>query len=729
MSGCCEHGDAVKKEVPEVSADKLVGAVVSKFKVSGMDCADEVAAVQNALAVTGVIKVDANLMAETVSVSHDKTVSEDRIKTLIEKAGLKVIEDKRLSFFEEQSQRIKLVGLSGVFLGIGLVLDWRDFSGNVTLGLFLLSIVLSGKIIFPKALRSLTKFHLDMNVLMTVAVVGAIFIKEYSEAASVVFLFSLAELLEAMSVARARNAIREVLKVAPKDALILDESGKTISIPVTELKIGNTVIVRPGDNIPIDGSILDGTSSVNEASLTGESRAVEKKSGDKVLAGTINESGVLRVKVEKDFKDTKISQIISMIEDAQKEKAPSQRFVDKFASIYTPAVLILAFFVAIIPPLFFEGDWQSWIYKSLVLLVIGCPCALVIATPVSVVSGLTSLAKRGILVKGGIYLETLGKLKAIALDKTGTITNGKPEVKELKLFSNVPENEVIRLAAGLESMSSHPLALAVLKYAKERNISYPHPEEFKIITGKGAEGVIEGHPYFVGNHNLGHELGICGPEIEAYLDTVENQSMSVIVVGHRPHDNCKGEIIGIFALGDTIRSGIETIIQDFHDVGIQTVAMISGDNQKTVSAVAKKVGIDYAKGGLLPDDKVREIKELVAKYKYVGMVGDGVNDAPALANASIGFAMGVVGSDTAIETADVALMKDDLSMLPKAIKHGKQVLSVIRFNIGFAIAIKVVFFILTFMGMTNLWLAVAADMGASLLVTFNALRLLKIKKA
>lgn len=727
MSKCCDHGDAKSEAVP-AKTGTIEGKILSKFKVSGMDCADEVAAVQQALNIAGVSNVDANLMTETVTVAHEKEVTSEKIRSLIEKAGLRIVNETPVSFFKEHTNRILLIGLSGVLLAIGLVVEWLEImEGPLVLGLFILSIILSGKIIFPKAMRSILKFHLDMNVLMTVAVLGAMFIKEYSEAASVVFLFSLAELLEALSVTRARKAIREVLKVAPKEALVVGTDGKTQNTPVTSLKIGDVVLVRPGDNIAVDGLIVDGISSVNEASLTGESRAVDKKSGDKVLAGTINESGALKVKVEKGFQDTKISQIISMIEDAQKDKAPSQRFVDKFASIYTPAVLGLAFLVAIVPPMFFEGVWLEWIYKSLVLLVIGCPCALVIATPVSVVSGLTSLARRGILVKGGVHLESLGKLKAIALDKTGTITNGKPEVKELKLFSNVSEEKVIALAASLESVSSHPLALAVLKYAEGKSITFKHPDDFKILPGKGAEGIIEGHPYFVGNHNLGHELGVCGPEIEAYLDSAENKSMSVIVVGHKPHADCKGEILGIFALGDSIRLGIEDTIKAFHESGVEFVAMLSGDNQKTVSAVAKQVGIDFAKGGLLPDDKVREIKEMVQKHKYVGMVGDGVNDAPALAHATIGFAMGVVGSDTAIETADVALMKDDLSMLPKAIKHGRQVLNVIRFNIGFAIAIKAVFFVLTFLGMTNLWMAVAADMGASLLVTFNALRLLKGK--
>jgi Cd2+/Zn2+-exporting ATPase len=693
-----------------------------------MDCSDEVAAVQNALKMSEVKKIDANIMNETVTVYHDRSLSEQKIRQCIEKAGLKIVTESRKSFFHEHSKRIALVLSSGVCLGAGLLLDWIEVSNfNIFNSLYALSIILAGVIIFPKAWRSLNKLHLDMNVLMTIAVVGAIFIKEYSEAASVVFLFSLAELLEALSVARARKAIREVLKLTPKEALVLIENNKTVSRGVSDLRLGDLILVRPGDNIPIDGVIIEGSSSVNQASLTGESRAVDKNTGDTVFAGTINEAGVLKIEVTKLFQDSKISQIVSLIEEAQQQKAPSQRFVDKFASIYTPAVLLLALVVAIAPPLFFSQSWDEWIYKALVLLVIGCPCALVIATPVSVVSGLTSLARRGILVKGGIHLESLGKLRAIALDKTGTITYGTPEVSEMKIFSSVTEKEVIKIAASLESMSSHPLAKAMLSYADSKGIGFEHPLEFKLFSGKGAEGMLDGHMYFVGNHKLAHELGICGPEVEKYLDEIESKSMSVIVLGHKPHHDCKGEILAVFALGDRIRANIKDAISDFHNAGIEFVGMLSGDNQKTVNAVASQIGIDFAKGGLLPDDKVNEVKALVSKYQYVGMVGDGVNDAPALANATIGIAMGVVGSDTAIETADVALMKDDIFMLPKAIRHGKQVLNVIRFNIAFAIAIKAVFFLLAFLGMTNLWMAVAADMGASLLVTFNALRLLKIK--
>lgn len=727
MKACCSTDKSTSTSEKEFSAPEL-DDVVTTFKLSGMDCADEVSAIQNALKIDGVRTIAANLINETVTINHASTLSLETLRSKITSTGVKVVTEANTSFFTGHKNRILLVAISGVALGAGLIVDGLDLAFIFGLSLFTTATLIGGSLIFPKALRSLKNYHLDMNVLMTIAVIGAFAIKEYSEAASVVFLFALAELLEALSVSRAREAIREVLKVAPKDALIITASGDQETVSVTSLKVGDLILVRPGDNIPIDGKVVEGKSSVNQASLTGESLAVEKKIGDEVWAGTINESGLLKVRVEKEFQDTKVSKIISLIEEAQNQKAPSQRFVDRFAKIYTPVILMLAILVALIPPLLMGGDWDLWIYKSLVLLVIGCPCALVISTPVSVVSGLTSLARAGVLVKGGVHLEELGKLKAVALDKTGTITNGTPSVTELKIFGSKTEAEVIKLTAGLESVSTHPLALAVLRYAGLKEISFDRPIDYRIITGKGAEGTLDGHKYFVGNHTLAHELGLCTDEIEKYLDSIENRSMSVIVLGHAPHDGCKGEILGVLALADTLRPKVEDAIKQLHRAGVVQVVMLSGDNQKTVDAVSKQVGIDVAKGALLPDDKVNEIKSLAAKYKHVGMVGDGVNDAPALAHASLGLAMGIAGSDTAIETADVALMKDDLFELPKAILHGKRVLSIIRFNIYFAIAIKAVFFVLTFMNLTTLWIAVASDMGASLLVVFNALRLLKRKE-
>jgi Cd2+/Zn2+-exporting ATPase len=723
-NSCC--GDSDSNESKEKTTAPM-GSKETTFKLQGLDCADEVAALKRSLVHPDIYKFDANIMGESVKVYHRPELNTQEIVRLIEKAGLKVVDSNELSFVEGHKKQIYLISGSTVILVIGMALEWfTKTPDNVRLPIFLCSIVLSGYLVFPKAFRALKSLSLDMNVLMAIAVVGALFIREYSEAATVVLLFSIAELLEALSVTRARKAIRDVLKITPKFAKVISPEGTTEK-EVTEISVGEVVLIRPGESVPLDGVIIEGTSSFNQAALTGESVPVEKKKGDTVLAGTLNELGAVKVEVTAAFRDTKVSKIISLIESAQSEKAPSQRFVDSFAKIYTPAILVLAFVVAFLVPLIFHADFDVWIYRSLVLLVIGCPCALVIATPVSVVSGLTSLARRGVLVKGGVILEALGQIQAMALDKTGTITQGKPKVLGVKHFSAITENEIIRITASLENMTTHPLASAVIEYAKAKNITPGKVDEFQHVNGRGGKGLFEGHWYFVGNHAFAHELGVCTPALEDYLSSVELEGLSVIVAGHMNHDGHLGEILSVFSVGDAIKADSAKAIKELHEAGIKEVIMISGDNQKTADAIARKVGIDKAKGDLLPDDKVREIKELVSKYKYVGMVGDGVNDAPALAHATVGIAMGAAGSDVAIETADVALMRDELSELPKAILHGRKVLRVIRFNIGFAIFIKVIFFVLAFLGYSNLWMAVAADMGASLFVTFNALRLLKVE--
>jgi Cd2+/Zn2+-exporting ATPase len=720
---CC--GDMDSKETKENSVAPE-GSKETIFKLRGLDCADEVAALKRSLVHPSIFKFDANIMDESVKVYHRPELNTQEIVRLIEKAGLKVVDSVELSFLAGHKKQIYLISSSGIILIIGMILEWfTETPDSVRLPIFLISIGLSGYLVFPKAIRALRDLSLDMNVLMSIAVVGALLIREYSEAATVVFLFAIAELLEALSVTRARKAIRDVLKITPKFAKVITSEG-TIEKDVNEIAVGETVLIRPGESVPLDGIVIEGSSSFNQSALTGESIPVEKSKGDTVLAGTLNGLGAVKVEVTAAFRDTKVSKIISLIESAQNEKAPSQRFVDSFAKIYTPAILVLALIVAFIVPIVFNADFNVWIYRSLVLLVIGCPCALVIATPVSVVSGLTSLARRGVLVKGGVFLEALGQIRAIAVDKTGTITEGEPRVLGVKNFSSIDEKELIRITASLENMTTHPLASAVIEYAKAKNISPGKVEEFQHVNGRGGKGLFEGHWYFVGNHAFAHELGVCTPELEQYLSSVELDGRSVIIAGHMNHDGHLGEILTVFSVGDEIKADSAKAIRELHEAGIKEVIMISGDNQKTAEAIAKKVGIDKARGDLLPDDKVREISELVAKYKHVGMIGDGVNDAPALAHASVGIAMGAAGSDVAIETADVALMRDELSELPKAILHGRRVLRVIRFNIGFAIFIKIIFFILAFLGYSNLWMAVAADMGASLFVTFNALRLLKI---
>lgn len=721
---CCGS----KSEVSDRQLNAIQNSVSSVFKVSGMDCADEISAIQNSLNVPKVGRVSANLMTSKVTVEHDPSLSKQSVINLINKSGVKVVTDgASKSFLIDNRTRVALVATSGALVGLGLLFQYFvEISEQILFVIFLIATLTGGTQIFPKALRSLKQKSLDMNVLMTLAAIGAFVIGEYSEGASVVFLFSLAEMLEAFSVARARKAISEVLSIVPQLANVAKSNGFTPT-PVEQVAIDQVIIIRAGDRIPLDGVVTAGSSSVNQAPLTGESQPVEKNIGDPVFAGTINEVGHLSVRVTHVFNDTKISNVIKLVENAQSAKAPAQIFVDKFAKIYTPIVTLVALLVLIIPPLLFAQAWDVWVYRSLVFLVIACPCALVIATPVSVVSALTALAKSGVMVKGGVALEMLGKLRALAVDKTGTITEGTPKVVSEKLWKMGSELEFLQTSISLEKPSSHPLAKAVVKYCEEKVVAENDAQDYITIAGKGVEGTVAGHRYFAGNHKFAHELGVCSSEVESHLQNLEANAQSVMIVGHKPHNNCGGEVIGIFGLADSPREGASRAIQDLHDVGIKEIVMLSGDNQRTASAIARIVGIDKAAGDLLPENKVEEIKRLTETHGYVGMVGDGINDAPALAQASIGIAMGGMGSDAAIETADIALMTDDLGQLAKAIRHGRKTLGIIRFNIIFALSLKAVFIVLGLFGLTNLWFAVAADMGASLLVIANSMRLLRLK--
>ena len=452
---------------------------------------------------------------------------------------------------------------------------------------------------------------------------------------------------------------------------------------------------------------------------------MDKKPGDSVFAGTINGEGSLEIRVTKAAANSTLARIIKLVEEAEEQKAPTQRFVDRFARYYTPAVFVLAVLVALVPPLIAQGAWSVWGYRALVLLVIACPCALVIATPVSIVSGLTALARKGVLIKGGAFLEAVGKLKALAVDKTGTITQGRPVVTEIIPWSDETPDSVLSKAAAIDVHSTHPLAEAVVADAKQKSISFQPAANYQSKTGRGALAEIDGHLHFIGNHKLAHELGVCSPEVEARLAEIEARGQSLAVLGHAPHDGCAGKVLGIIALGDTLRPEVPEALRQLHEAGLRKVVMLSGDNQRTANAIASQAGIDEARGDLMPEQKVEHIKELVARYGQVGMIGDGVNDAPALAVATVGIAMGAVGSDTAIETADMALMNDDLRKLADAIKISRRTVGIIQFNVAFAVAIKALFLILAFTGHTSLWLAILADTGATLLVIANALRLLR----
>ncbi|MBI2707629.1 MAG: cadmium-translocating P-type ATPase [Proteobacteria bacterium] len=619
-----------------------------------------------------------------------------------------------------------LILFAGIFFGTGLVLSWTSVSeGWLIKILCLLAIAVGSILILPKAVRALRNLSLDMNILMSVATLGAVGIGEYLEAAAVVFLFSLAEWLEHFSLERARRSIQALMKLVPETALLQTSNGDFSEISISDIQVGHLIRVRSGARIPLDGNIEKGKSTVNQAPITGESLPVEKSEGDQVLAGTINGEGSLDVKVTKLYQDTKIAQIIRLIEDAQKQKAPTQRFVDLFARYYTPIVFTFALGVLMFPPLFLNGDWSVWVYRSLVLLVIACPCALVIATPVSIVSGLTAMARKGVLIKGGAGLESIGKLKALAVDKTGTITEGLPRILQIHSLNGTGGNDLLAIAASIDQHSTHPLAVSVVTEAKKRGVHIKSSVDYRSISGRGAEAVIEDHTYFVGNHKYAHDYAICSKELERKLESIEDQAQSVVVVGHRPHHGCPGEVIGVFGLGDSVRSDAKEAIQRLHLAGIESVIMLSGDNQRTVNAISRQVGIDEAYGDLLPNDKVLKIKEFKTRYSPVAMIGDGVNDAPAMATADLGIAMGASGTDTAIETSDITLMQDRLTGIADAVLMGKRTLRMIWFNTGFALATKLLFLFLSVAGLSSLWMAIAADTGATLLVIVNALRLLR----
>ncbi len=728
--GCGSNGDKDKTPRRSMLNPEVKTNAQTTLKVAGMDCPDEVEMIERVLKpLPGVRGIEANLLGAKITILHDGRITLETLIKAIGRTGLTAHAAGEGAAEHAPAlahrSRFIAVGLSGVLALAGLVVHWLRLGPEWPhITLFVAAIVSGGWFILPKAITAARRFAPDMNLLMSVAVIGAAGIGQWSEAAAVTFLFGLSELLEAFSVNRARRAIQSLLGLSPQTAL-LQRGSKFDEVPVGEVKTGDTISVKSGARIPLDGTVTGGRSAVNQAPITGESMPIGKKPGDEVFAGTINGDGSLEVEVTKTTGHTMLARIIHLVEEAQAQKAPSQRFVDDFAKYYTPSVMVLAALVFLVPPLVSGGAWGVWFYRALVLLVIACPCALVISTPVAVVSGLTAMARRGVLIKGGTFLESIGKLHALAVDKTGTITEGRPRVMRVIRLNNTPEDEIVRIAAAIDDHSDHPLAQAVTDYATEKGVHFPRGENFQARTGRGAEAEIAGHHYFVGNHRFTHELAVCSEEIERKLAEIESDAQSIVVVGHKPHADCKGEVLGILAVGDPIRADALQAIRSLHAAGLKKVVMLSGDNQRTVDAIARQVGIDEAEGDLLPDDKIERVRGLLSKYERVGMIGDGVNDAPAMAAATVGIAMGAAGTDTAIETADIALMQDDLSKVAEAVRLGRRALRVIQFNIGFSLAVKAVFLVLAVLGYASLWLAIAADMGASLSVIANALRLLK----
>ncbi|MEB2280361.1 cadmium-translocating P-type ATPase [Lysinibacillus xylanilyticus] len=618
-----------------------------------------------------------------------------------------------------------LAGISLLFIVLGYVFGaMRSETEPLTIGMFIIAILVGGIGIFKTGFRNLARFEFDMKTLMTIAVIGAAIIGEWEEAAVVVFLFAVSEALEAYSMDKARQSIRQLMDIAPPTATIKRAHGEhfhEMELPTEEIAIGDILIVKPGQKIAMDGIVVSGLSAVNQAAITGESIPVSKTVDDEVFAGTLNEEGALEVRVTKRVEDTTISKIIHLVEEAQAEKAPSQQFVDRFAKYYTPAIMIVALLVAVIPPLFI-GDWQHWIYQGLAVLVVGCPCALVVSTPVAIVTAIGNAARQGVLIKGGIHLEQLGHIEAIAFDKTGTLTKGQPAVTDIFTSQNMSKDYVLQLVAAVEKQSQHPLAKAILQALHEENLTELIPTDFQSVTGKGAYATVDGQIIYVGSLKWIATLTTVDEMIKEQVEKLQQQGKTVVAAVSN------NQFIGMIGIADQLRQESKEVLNKLNGLKVKHKVMLTGDAKPTAQAIATSLNMTDVRASLLPAEKLMAIKDLRAQYGAVAMVGDGVNDAPALASADVGIAMGGAGTDAALETADIALMGDDLTKLPYTIGLSRKTLRIIKENIIFALALKLVALLLVIPGWLTLWIAIFADMGATLLVVFNSLRLIKTKK-
>jgi Cd2+/Zn2+-exporting ATPase len=707
-----------------------------------MDCAEEVEALRRELGplVGGEEQLAFDLMAGQMLVAvPEEEVPDQAILEGVQRAGLtgvRVAADGQgveLSWWQRHGRTL-MTAASLVFTLAGLLLHADAArSGLVALGLdhadgaipltarlaYLLAVVSGAWFIAPRAVRSARTLRPDMNLLMTVAVVGAMMIGEWLEAATVAFLFALSLLLESWSVGRARRAVQKLMELAPPLARVRDpQTGREREIPPGEVEVGSVVVVHAGERLPLDGEVIEGASLVDSSPVTGEAKPETAEVGSTVYAGTIALDGTLGLRVTRPASDTVLARTIRQVAEAGRRRAQSERWVDRFARIYTPVVFAAAILTAVIPPLAGLGSWGDWFYRALVLLVIGCPCALVISTPVSVVAGLAAAARNGVLVKGGDLLEIPASLVTVALDKTGTLTTGRPEVTEIVALGDHNEDEVLAVAAALEHRTAHPLGAAVIEAAERRTVAPFPASDIRTLAGRGVEGIVEGRPAWLGSHRLLEERGQETPAMHERVEGLARGGRTVVVVGRNDH------VCGFIALADAVRPEAVDTLRRLRKLGVQHVAMLTGDNPETAAEVARLVGIDEVHAGLLPADKVAVLEDLKSRGP-LAFVGDGINDAPALALADLGIAMGAAGSDAAIETAHVALMADDLGKIPWLVHHSRRMLVIIRANIVFALGVKAMFVILTLAGYASLWAAIAADMGASLLVIANGLRLLR----
>ena len=724
MSHCCDH----QHPNPATAAPNgdsnphPAGARLSRFRIEQMDCPTEQGLIETRLGkLAGVSGLEFNLLSRVLGVWH-ALPDEQTIIAAINELGFSAqplaAEQPPASAATSASKPWWPLALAGVAALAAELLHFSALAPEwAVAGVALLAILLSGLSTYKKGWVALKNRNLNINALMSIAVTGAVLIGQWPEAAMVMVLFALAELIEAKSLDRARQAIHGLLALTPEQATVLQVDGSWQSVPTSQVAIGAQVRVRPGERIGLDGVVSAGQSTVNQAPITGESLPVDKAAGDPLFAGTINQGGELHYQVSAAADNSTLARIIHAVEQAQGTRAPTQRFVDQFSRIYTPTVFALAVAVALLPPLLLGGAWLEWAYRALVLLVIACPCALVISTPVTIVSGLAAAARRGILIKGGVYLELGHQLRALALDKTGTLTHGRPvQTDYLALHSDACDPA--QLAASLAQRSDHPVSQAIARHAEQQGVTLLAVDNFTALPGRGVSGLFDGQLYQLGNHRLVEELGLCSPALEALLEPLERQGKSVVLLC------APSQVLALFAVADTLKASSQAAIAELHKLGIKT-CMLTGDNAHTAAAIALQAGIDEAHGNLLPEHKLATIHTLQGNGQIVGMVGDGINDAPALAQANIGFAMGAAGSDIAMEAADVVIMNDDLRRIPEAIGLSRKMHAVLWQNIALALGIKAVFLLLAIFDNATMWMAVFADMGVSLLVVANGLRLLR----
>ena len=713
----------------------------ASFRIDELDCPDEALLIRQLLEDrSGVIQLECDVFHHRLNVRYQpQRVTGEQLVELLSRAGMTAHPWSQgtrtpAATAWQQHGRSWTTLVSAVFLvsgvivhlltnlQLGLLRSLTEPVGTASIVLLCCSMATGLVHLLPRALAAVRVLRPDMNLLMIIAVAGAVAIGEWVEAAAVTFLFSLSLLIEQRTISRSRDAIQGMVQQTPRNARCIESpSGRAKEVPVQRVAVGRRIEVWPGERIPLDGIIVEGESHLDQSPLTGESIPLPRGQGDEVFAGTLNVESSIQVEVTRPSSESIMARTLRLVEQAQARRAPIEKWVDRFARRYTPLVIALALGVMLLPPLVLDYSdhelWDEWFYNGLVVLVIACPCALVISTPVAIVAGLTSAVRRGVLIKGGEYLEAVASLRVFAFDKTGTLTTGEPVVQELDAVNGEDENRLLEVAAALESANRHPLARAVVKHAEELGVQIEPASQCRTIHGSGVEGIVDGQPCWIGKPDWAADHAELPSSMKRTLDVMQQAGLTVMVAGSGTKP------LGVLGLSDEVRPGVEGVINQLHQAGVGHLVMLTGDSKPIAESIARQVGLDGYAADLLPEEKADEVRQLITSHGTVAMVGDGVNDSPAMASATLGVSMASIGSDLAIETSDIALMSDDLSRLPWLIHHSRRTLRIVRQNTSFAILLKLVILGVTIAGFGYLWLAIVADVGATLVVTSNSLRL------